>query len=33
MKFIIGENGWSFLERMTYRGAIGIFYESTLGLV
>lgn len=30
MKFIIGESGWSFLERMTYRGAIGIFYESTL---
>ncbi|WP_293008553.1 MULTISPECIES: hypothetical protein [unclassified Oscillibacter] len=31
MKFIIGENGWSWLERITYRGAIGLFYDSTLG--
>lgn len=31
MKFIIGENGWSWLERATYRGAIGLFYDSTLG--
>ncbi len=31
MKFIIGENGWSWLERASYRGAIGLFYDSTLG--
>lgn len=31
MKFIISEGGWSMLERFTYRGAIGLFYESTLG--
>lgn len=31
MKFLIGESGWSWLERATYRGAIGLFYEDTLG--
>ena len=31
MKFIINEGGWSMLERFTYRGAIGLFYESTIG--
>lgn len=29
MKFYIGEGGWSYLERLTYRGVIGLFYEST----
>lgn len=30
MKLIIGgEGGLGWLERMTYRGAIGIFYTST----
>lgn len=31
MKFIIGEGGWSWLERASYRGAIGLFYDDTLG--
>lgn len=31
MKFIIGgEGSWGWLERATYRGAIGIFYDDTL---
>lgn len=31
MKIILGgEGGWAWLERLTYRGAIGIFYEDTL---
>lgn len=31
MKIILGgEGGWSWLERIAYRGAIGIFYEDTL---
>ncbi len=30
MKFIIGEGGMSYLERLAYRGVIGIFYENTL---
>ncbi|WP_130870361.1 hypothetical protein [Intestinimonas massiliensis (ex Afouda et al. 2020)] len=30
MKFIIGESGWTYLERLSYRGAIGIFFEDTL---
>jgi len=30
MKFLIGEGGMSYLERLTYRGVIGLFYESTL---
>ncbi len=29
MKFLIGEGGISYLERLTYRGVIGLFYEST----
>ena len=30
MKFIIGGEDWiSFFERMTYDGAIGIFYNGT----
>ena len=31
MKCLIGEGGWSWLERATYRGAIGLFYDSTWG--
>lgn len=31
MKLIIGENALEWLERLTYRGGIGIYYESTLG--
>ena len=31
MKFMIGEGGWSWLERMAYRGAIGLFYSTTWG--
>lgn len=31
MKFIIGgENAWDVLERLTYNGVIGIFYNDTL---
>ena len=30
MKFIMGEDWINFLERLTYRGIIGIAYESTL---
>ena len=30
MKFIIGEDWQSIWERLTYRGIIGIAYESTL---
>lgn len=30
MKFLIGEGGWSWLERAAYRGAIGLFYDNTL---
>ena len=31
MKFIFGgENGWAWLERMAYDGAIGLFYKDTL---
>ena len=29
MKFIIGEGGWSYLERFAYRGVIGLFYDNT----
>ena len=31
MKFLIGEGGWSWLERAMYRGGIGLFYDSTWG--
>ena len=31
MHFLIGENGWSWLERASYRGGIGMYYDSTLG--
>lgn len=31
MKFIAGEGGWTWLERATYRGGIGFYYDSTLG--
>ena len=32
MKLIIGaETGWGWLERATYRGAIGLFYDDTWG--
>lgn len=32
MKFIWGGEDWvGYLERMTYRGAIGVFYKDTLG--
>lgn len=30
MKFICGDDLMSILERLTYRGAIGLFYDSTL---
>ena len=30
MKIIIGESGWSMIERLAYRGAIGIFFRDTL---
>lgn len=30
MKFIMGEDWINFLERLTYRGIIGIAYKSTL---
>ncbi len=29
MKFLIGEGGESYLERLTYRGIIGLLYENT----
>ncbi len=29
MKFLIGEGGESYLERLTYRGIIGLLYETT----
>lgn len=31
MKFLIGEDGWSWLERAVYRGGIGLYYDSTIG--
>lgn len=31
MKFIIGEGGWSMLERASYHGGIGLFFDNTLG--
>ncbi len=31
MKFLIGESGWDWLERATYRGGVGFYYDSTLG--
>lgn len=31
MKFFIGEGDWSWLEWAQYRGAVGLFYEDTLG--
>lgn len=31
MKFFIGEGSWSWLEWAQYRGAIGLFYQDTLG--
>ena len=32
MRFIWGGEDWvGYLERMTYRGAIGVFYKDTLG--
>lgn len=30
MKFIWSESGLQYLERLTYRGAIGLFYDTTL---
>jgi len=29
MKFMIGENWYTYFERMSYRGFIGLLYEST----
>lgn len=29
MKFLIGEGGLSYLERLSYRGVIGIFFDNT----
>ena len=31
MKFMIGEGGWNWLERATYRGGIGLYYNDTWG--
>ena len=31
MKFLMGEGGWSQLERALYRGGIGLFYDTTWG--
>lgn len=31
MTFLMGESAFNWLERITYRGAIGFFYESTWG--
>lgn len=31
MKFLMGEDSWSRLERALYRGGIGLFYDSTWG--
>lgn len=31
MKFFIGEGSWNWLEWAQYRGAIGLFYQDTLG--
>lgn len=34
MKFIFGGEGfWGWLDRATYRGAIGIFYSDTLSFI
>ena len=30
MKFIFSESGWTYFERLAYRGAIGLFYDTTL---
>ena len=29
MRFIISETAWQYIERLRYRGAIGLFYETT----
>lgn len=29
MRFIIGEDGFTWLSRIAYRGTIGLFYENT----
>lgn len=31
MTFLIGESGWDWLERATYRGGIGMYYNTTWG--
>ena len=31
MKFIIGEDGMTWLSRIAYDGTIGLFYNTTLG--
>lgn len=31
MKFIIGEDGMTWLSRISYDGTIGLFYNTTLG--
>jgi len=31
MKFIIGEGAINMIERMGYRGAVGLFFSNTLG--
>lgn len=34
MTFIFGgEESWAWLERIKYRGAIGLFYENTWGAI
>ena len=29
MKFIIGEGLWNMIDRLSYRGGIGLFFNST----
>ena len=31
MKVLMGEGVWSWLERASYRGGIGLFYHNTWG--
>ena len=30
VKFIFSESGWTYFERLAYRGVIGLFYDTTL---
>lgn len=31
MKFMMGESGWAWLERASFRGGIGLYYNDTWG--